>query len=62
MLERTLPRQGRRFLKGGNEKDIPTLVPSSHLNDDQTIAAKKVPTNDIGIGPITRARAKLLEQ
>jgi hypothetical protein len=26
------------------------------------IAAKKVPTDDIKIGPITRARAKLLEQ
>jgi hypothetical protein len=44
------------------DEDIPTLVPSSPLNDDQTIAAKKVPTNDIWIGPITRARAKLLEQ
>jgi hypothetical protein len=44
------------------DEDIPTLVPPSPLNDDQTIAAKKVPTDDIKIGPITRARAKLLEQ
>jgi hypothetical protein len=44
------------------DEDIPTLVPSSPLNDDQTIAAKKDPTSDIRIGPITRARAKLLEQ
>jgi hypothetical protein len=44
------------------DEDIPTLVPSLPLNDDQTIAAKKVLTDDIRIGPITRARAKLLEQ
>jgi hypothetical protein len=43
------------------DEDIPTLVPSSPLNNDQTIAAKKVPTDDIRIGPITRARAKLVE-
>jgi hypothetical protein len=44
------------------DEDIPTLVPPSPLNDDQTIAAKKVPSDDIKIGPITRAHAKLLEQ
>jgi hypothetical protein len=44
------------------DEDIPTLVPSSPLNVDQTNAAKKVSTDDIRIGPITRARAKLLEQ
>jgi hypothetical protein len=44
------------------DEDIPTLVPSSPLNDDQTIASKKDPTDDIRIGPIMRARAKLLEQ
>jgi hypothetical protein len=50
-------------LKGGDDEDIPTLVPSSPLNDDdKNIAAKKVPTDDIRVGPITRARAKLLEQ
>jgi hypothetical protein len=45
-----------------SDGDIPTLVPSSPLNDDQTIAAKKDSTDDIRIGPITRARAKLQEQ
>jgi hypothetical protein len=50
------------LFKGGDDEDIPTLVPSSPSNDDQTIAAKNVPTYDIRIGPITRARAKLLEQ
>jgi hypothetical protein len=43
------------------DEDIPTLVPSSLPNDDQTIATKKIPTDDIRTGPITRARAKLLE-
>jgi hypothetical protein len=43
------------------DEDIPTLVPSSPLNDYQTNAAKKVSTDDIRIGPITRAHAKLLE-
>jgi hypothetical protein len=62
MLEKTLLQRGRCFLKGGDDEDIPTLVPSSSLNDDQTIAAKKDPTDDIRIGPITRAHAKLLEQ
>jgi hypothetical protein len=62
MLEKTLPRRGQRFSKGGDDEDIPTLVPSPPLNDDQTIAAKKVPTDDITTGPITRARARLLEQ
>jgi hypothetical protein len=38
MLEKTLPYQGRHFLKGGDDEDIPTLFPSSPLNDDQTIA------------------------
>jgi hypothetical protein len=43
------------------DEDIPTIVPSSPLNDDQTIVAKKVPTDEIRIGRITRAHAKLLE-
>jgi hypothetical protein len=37
------------------DEDIPTLVPSSPVKDDQTIPAKKVPTDDIWIGPVTRA-------
>jgi hypothetical protein len=45
-----------------SDEDIPALVPSSPTNDDQTTATKKVPTDDIRIGPITRACAKLLEQ
>jgi hypothetical protein len=45
-----------------SDEDIPKLVPSSPLNDDQTIVAKKVSTDDIRIGPITRARAKLLQE
>jgi hypothetical protein len=50
------------LFEGGDDEDIPTLILTSPLNDDQTISAKKVPTDDIRIGPITRARAKLLEQ
>jgi len=52
MLEKTLPRRGRRSSKGGDDEDIPTPTPP---------AAKENP-GDIRIGPITRARAKLLEQ
>jgi hypothetical protein len=48
------------FEGGEDDEDIPRLVPSSPLNDDQTIVAKKSSTDDIRMGPITRA--KLPEQ
>ena len=64
MMEKTLERRGRRLLKGGggDDEDIPTLVPSPPHDNEQSVAAKKVSNDEIRIGPITRARAKLLEQ
>jgi hypothetical protein len=62
MLEKTLSHRGRCFSKEGDDEDIPRHVPSSPLNDDQTIATNKGSTDDIRMGPIMRARAKLLEQ
>ena len=47
---------------GGEVEDIHTLVPSPPHDDEQLVAAKKVSNDEIRIGPITRARAKLLEQ
>jgi hypothetical protein len=49
-------------LKGGeDEEDILIIAPLSPTPfDDEDVAAKK--SNEIRIGPITRARAKLLEQ
>jgi hypothetical protein len=49
-------------LKGGeDDEDIPITPPLSPTPiDDEDVAAKK--SNRIRIGPITRARAKLLEQ
>ena len=44
------------------DEDIHTLVPLPLHDDDQPAAAKKVSNDEIRIGPITRARAKLLEQ
>ena len=38
------------------------MVPSLPLEDEQPVAAKKMSNDEIRIGPITRARAKLLEQ
>ena len=52
MMEKTLERRGRRLLKGGDDEDIPT---PSHV-------AEKNKSNEVRIGPMTRARAKLLEQ
>jgi hypothetical protein len=37
-------------------------VPSPLRDDDKQVAAKKKSNDEIGIGPITRARAKLIEQ
>ena len=50
------------FLVSWCDEDIPTLDPSPIHEDEQPIAAKKVSNDEIRIGPITRARAKLLEQ
>jgi hypothetical protein len=49
--------------EGGGEdyEDIPIIPPLSPTPfDDEDVAAKN--SNEIRIGPITRARAKLLEQ
>ena len=64
MMEMTLERRGRRLLKGGggDDEDIHTLNPSSTHDDEQPVAPKKVSNDDIRIGPITRACAKLLNQ
>ena len=42
------------------DEDIPTITPTPIANDDVPIATKKDQSNEIRIGPITRARAKLL--
>ena len=44
------------------DEDIHTLNPSPPHDDDRQVAAKKKSNDEIRIGPITRARAKLLEQ
>ena len=41
----------------GRDEDIPTIT-----TEDVPATTKKVQSNEIRIGPITRARAKLLEQ
>ncbi|KAK1694478.1 hypothetical protein QYE76_011175 [Lolium multiflorum] len=57
----TLERRGRRLLKGGDDEDIPTsLLPPSFPTEDEP--AVKLKSNEVRIGPITRARAKLLKQ
>jgi hypothetical protein len=49
------------FEGGEDDEDIPVTPPLSPTPiDDEDVAAKK--SNDIRIGPTTRARAKLLEQ
>src|SRR3954467_4815537 len=55
--EMTSERRGRRLLKGGggDDEDIPTTT-----NTSPTFHYEK--TNQIRLGPVTRARAKLLEQ
>ena len=45
-----------------NDEDIPTIVPSPPHDVEQPIAANKKSNDEIRIGPITRARAKLIEQ
>ena len=44
-----------------SDEDIPTIVTPPPHDVDQPIAAKKS-NDEIRIGPITRARAKLIEQ
>ncbi|KAK1645154.1 hypothetical protein QYE76_062959 [Lolium multiflorum] len=57
----TLERRGRRLLKGGDDEDIPTslLPPSLPIEDEPAV---KLKSNEVRIGPMTRARAKLLKQ
>jgi hypothetical protein len=55
----TLLRRGRRLFKGGeDDEDIPSSSPLSPIED---VAVQEKP-NEVRIGPMTRARAKLLEQ
>ena len=44
------------------DEDIPTILPFPPHDVDQPIAAKKKSNDEIRIGPITRARANLIEQ
>jgi hypothetical protein len=44
------------------DEDIPTITPSPIDDEELPVAAKKKSNDEIRIGPITRARAKLLEQ
>jgi hypothetical protein len=62
MRVKALQCQGRRLSKGGgDDEDIPITPPLSPTPfDDEDVVAKK--SNEIRIGPITRARATLLEQ
>ena len=47
---------------GGDDEDIHTITPSPIDSEDTPVAAQKKSTDEIRIGPITRARAKLIEQ
>jgi hypothetical protein len=60
MMETTLERHGRHLLKGGDE-GIPTSLPSS-IDDIAGRVDVQHKRDDLRTGPITRARAKLLEQ
>ena len=62
--------EGRR--KGGRregegvlapvDEDIPTITPSPIDSEELPVTAKNKSNDEIRTGPITRARAKLLEQ
>jgi hypothetical protein len=49
-------------LKGEDDEDIPTIEPSPPTVDDPIVAAQDKSNDEIRIGPITQARAKLLQQ
>ncbi|KAK1629058.1 hypothetical protein QYE76_003373 [Lolium multiflorum] len=52
---------GSTPFEGGDDEDIPTsLLPPSLPTEDEP--AVKLKSNEVGIGPMTRARAKLLKQ
>ena len=52
-------RRGRRLFKGGeDDEDIPSPLPFSAIDD---VAVQDMP-NEVRIGPMTRARVKLLGQ
>jgi hypothetical protein len=48
--------------KGVIDEDIPTTQPSPPTVDDPIVADQDKSNDEIWIGPITRARAKLLQQ
>ena len=50
------------FFSPRSDEDIHTIVPSTLHDDDKEVAAQKKSNDEIRIGPITRARAKLIEQ
>ena len=50
--------RSKPFQGGEDDEDIPTPLPSFPIDDDAT----QDKTNEVRIGPMTRARAKLLEQ
>ncbi|KAK1607543.1 hypothetical protein QYE76_031216 [Lolium multiflorum] len=47
--------------EGGDDEDIPTSLLPPSLQDEDDVAAK-LKSDEVRIGPITRARAKLLKQ
>jgi hypothetical protein len=62
MMEMTLERRDRAFSRGGDDEDIPTTQPSPPTVDDPIVADQDKSNDEIRIGPITRARAMLLQR
>jgi hypothetical protein len=62
IMEMTLERRGRCLSKGGDDEDIPTTQPSPPTVGDPIVADQDKSSDEIRIGPITRARDKLLQQ